>query len=187
MFTGRMFGHYFIQLMPAFAMLAGAFFSSERPKLPNWTEKILEPRRGFLLLGLVVLVNIFMQKRDFLDKPDYPAEIAVWLKKQLKPGELVFTGNYHHIIYFLIGQDCPTRYVHRSLIWEPHHIHALQIDEQQTWNDLIAQSHRFVVYQGDLKLNHRFTAHLKKYYQPVKRFGKNIVIWERNKPMNTSS
>lgn len=177
--TGRMFGHYFIQLMPAFAGLAGAFFSSSRPILKGWIEKIVQPGLGFALLGLVVAANLVMQKRDFYDKPDYPRQIAQWMEARLQPGDLVFTGNYHHIIYYLINQDCPTPYVHRSLIWEPHHIYALQIDEQKTWDDLIAQAHRFVLYQGELKPEHRYTEYLKSSYRPVKRFGKNITIWER--------
>ena len=176
--TGRLFGHYFIQLMPAFALLAGEFFAAGRPRLPRWLEPVMHRSIGYPLLGVLITANIWLQKKDYFDKPDYPRIVTAWLKEHLQPGELVYTGNYHHIVYHLLPQISPTPYVHRSLLWEPHHIEALEIDEKREWDRIIAQAPRFVLYQEPWRENY-FTAHMKAHYREAERFGKDIVVWER--------
>lgn len=179
MITGRLFGHYFIQIMPAFALLAGAFFAAGRGEdLPRWSRPLLHRRLGYPLLALLILGNVLLQKKDYFDKPDYPRIISNWLRERMQPGDIVYAGNYHHIVYFLLPQDCPTPYVHRSLLWEPHHVKALGIDERREWEHIIGQSPRWVLYQ-DRGSNNMFTRHLQEHYRRVKVFGKDIVVWER--------
>ncbi len=178
MITGRLFGHYFIQMMPAFALLAGEFFASGRTALPKWIEALLHRRVGYPLLALVVALNVWLQKRDYHDKPDYPRLVTQWLKTQLQPGDMVYAGNFHQIVYYLLPQDSPTPYVHRSLLWEPHHIYALGIDERQEWNHIIARAPRFVLYQGRWRTNY-FTGHLKSHYREAARFGRDVLVFER--------
>jgi 4-amino-4-deoxy-L-arabinose transferase-like glycosyltransferase len=180
MITGRLFGHYFIQLMPVFALLAGEFFATGRKKLPRWLEPLLHKRVGYPLLGIIIVANIWLQKKDYFDKPDYPREIAAWLRERLQPGETVYAGNFHQITYYLLPQDSPTPYVHRSLLWEPHHLHALGIEEEKEWNHIIAQSPRYVLYQGRWRENY-FTAHLASNYREAQRYGKDIVVFEKKK------
>ncbi len=175
--TGRLFGHYFIQLMPAFALLAGEFFAVDRPELPRWLEPVMRRRIGYPILCVLIAANIWLQKKDYFDKPDYPRIAAAWLKERLRPGDAVYTGNFHHIVYHLLPQASPTPYVHRSLLWEPHHISALEIDEKREWNRIIEQAPRFVLYQGSWRENY-FTAHLQVHYRKAGQFGRDIAVWE---------
>ncbi len=178
MITGRLFGHYFIQMMPAFALLAGMFFLEKRPAMPQWIETLLRPRVGYALLIVLIAGNMWLQKRDYFDKPDYPRQVVHWLKARLQPGDMVYAGNFHQIVYFLLQQDSPTPYVHRSLLWEPHHIYALGIDENREWDRIMAQAPRYVLYQGRWRENY-FTKHLKDTYREAAAFGKDIVVFER--------
>jgi len=179
MITGRLFGHYFIQLMPTFALLAGAFFAAGRAEeLPRWLRPLLHRRLGYPLLALLILGNVLLQKKDYFDKPDYPRIISSRLRERMQPGDIVYAGNYHQIVYFLLPQDCPTPYVHRSLLWEPHHIKALGINEQQEWERIIGQSPRWVLYQGRRRDNF-FTRYLLAHYRRVEVLGKDVVVWER--------
>lgn len=179
MITGRLFGHYFIQLMPVFALLAGEFFAAGRSDvLPRRLRPLLQRRVGYPLLALLILGNVLLQKKDYFDKPDYPRIISNWLRERIQPGDVVYAGNYHQIVYFLLPQDCPTPYVHRSLLWEPHHIQALGIDERREWEHIIGQSPRWVLYQGRWRDNF-FTRHLQAHYRRVEVFGKDIVVLER--------
>mgnify|MGYP000847005010 CR=1 FL=1 len=42
---------------------------------------------------------------------DTPAEVADYLRARLQPGETIYVADYHHVIYFLLHVDPPTRYV----------------------------------------------------------------------------
>lgn len=175
MITGRLFGHYFIQAMPAFALLAGAFFHKGHPRMAAW---LLGKRVLYPLMAVVLLANLYWQKKDYYDRPDYPRQIAAWLKPRLQPDDQVYAGNYHQILYFLLQRDSPAPYVHRSLLWAPHHVQALGIDEAAEWERLIKLAPRFVVLQ-DGWTNNAFTAFLQERYQVQQTFGKNIHVWER--------
>lgn len=180
MITGRLFGHYFIQFMPVFALLAGEFFATGRSDvLPRWLRPLLHRRVGYPLLALLILGNVLLQKKDYFDKPDYPRIISHWLRERMQPGDLVYAGNFHHIVYFLLRQDCPTPYVHRSLLWAPHHIEALDIDERREWERIIGQAPRWVLYEGPW-IDNFFTRHLQTHYRRVEVFGKDIIVLERS-------
>ncbi len=175
MITGRLFGHYFIQLMPAFALLAGAFFHERHPRIAAW---LLAKRVCYPLVAVVLLVNLYLQKKDYYDRPDYPLQIATWLRPRLQSNDQVYAGNYHQILYFLLRRNSPTPYVHRSLLWAPHHIRALGIDETAEWERLIKLAPKYVVLQDGWASN-TFTAFMQERYQVRQTFGKNISMWER--------
>jgi len=168
MITGKLFGHYFIQLMPAFALLAGEYFRADRA----W----ISSRLAYPLLGIIIAANIAMQKKDYFDKPDYPRQIAQWLQGKLKETDVIYTGNYHHIIYHLLGKESPTPYVHRSLLWQEHHIRALNIDTSQAWKAIFDQQPAYIIVEGELP-NNAFNRQLRAHYQPARRFGKEIVVY----------
>jgi 4-amino-4-deoxy-L-arabinose transferase-like glycosyltransferase len=166
MITGRLFGHYFIQLMPAFALLAGEYFRADRTRFV------------YPLLGILLAANMWIQKKDYYDKPDYPRQIATWLQQQLQPKDIIYTGNYHHILYHLLGMDSPTPYVHRSLLWQDHHIQALGIRTTEAWDNLWTQQPVFILFEGKLPDN-AFSRKLIANYRPVRRFGKDIIVYRR--------
>ncbi len=126
---GKTFGHYQIQMMPILAILAGHWFASiQSPlsKIEKWWIK-----RGVLTtfvvwIGLSIGLLVY-----YTSKPDYPREIAHILHENMEEGDQVYTGNYHHIVYYLLGQTSLTPYVHSSLLFYEHHLDALGIDLMQ--------------------------------------------------------
>lgn len=81
LWPGRFYGHYFIQLMLPFSFVAGAFFNLPDSSVPAWTRKVMAPKTGYSLLGLLLIANLFLQKADYLDKPDYGREMAIMLQQ----------------------------------------------------------------------------------------------------------
>ena len=144
---GKTFGHYQIQLMPPLALLAGSWFLSTRKgqaklrQIPGrWTWPVL----GVAVLGLSVGLSAY-----YLKRVDDPRVVATELEKRLQPGDLVYTGNYHHITYHLLDQPSLTPYVHSSLLFYEHHVNALEIDLEEEGRKILDQNPRFVLLRPD--------------------------------------
>lgn len=175
---GKLFAHYFIQFMLPFSLLAGSFFD-ERRVLKGILPKIFTPKIGYSILILLLVANVFFQKKDYLDKPDYAAQIADYLDDRLKPTDVIYTGNYHQIIYHLLDEDSPTPFIHRSLLWDEENIEALELDQKQELRKIMRQEPRYVIYQGDLPLELDFGKTMKDDYKLIKAFPRNINVYER--------
>ena len=175
---GKLFYHYFIQLMVPFSLLAGSFFDARRtlPKALAWM------RRGKIVYPLLVIAlaaHLFFQKKDLIDKKDYVRDVAAWLNERLEPGDKIYTGNYHQILYLLTGTTSPTPYVHSSLIWDAKNNHALMIEQETEWKKILEQQPRFILY----KQKNKSTAIpllplITEQYQQAATFGGNIFIME---------
>lgn len=124
---GKPFGHYFIQFMLPVSIVAGRFFRSDLVK-PYWMTKITSHPTGSLIILLLIVGNVFMQKHDYFDKPDMPAQIAEYLAPRLKPDDRIYTGNFEAVLYYLLEKESPVKYVHRSLMCNPQHRESLNID-----------------------------------------------------------
>lgn len=134
---GKFFGHYFIQLFLPLSMLAGAFFDLPVSERPVFSRVLFGRGRGYALLGLLVFANWYFQKKDYIDRPDWPARLAAQLKKELQPTDRLYVANYHQIIYHLLDRPSPTPYIHRGLLWTPAHRHALGIDPKKAVQDIL--------------------------------------------------
>ena len=102
-------------MMPL-SLLAGSFFDNQRVFGKKW-QRIFSPPVKYGLVGAFIAVNIYFQWNDYHRKPDKPKEVAAFLNAHLRENDVIYTGNYHHIVYHLLDKDCPTPYVHRSLLW----------------------------------------------------------------------
>ena len=175
---GKLFYHYFIQMMLPLSLLAGSFFDHRRhPK--RWLAWMRKSSIGYPLLIVGMLVILYFQKKDFIDKRDYPKEVAEWLKPRLQEGDKIYTGNYHQIIYFLTGTQSPTPYVHSSLIWDEKNNTALGIDRAETCAKILDQNPRFVLMSKKLPADNPMLETLSnKYHLPV-FFEKEVYIYER--------
>lgn len=80
---------------------------------------------------------------------DGPRVVAQELQQRLAPGEIIYTGNYHHITYHLLEQESPTPYVHASLLFYPHHVEALEIDLDKEADRILSQNPRFILLRPD--------------------------------------
>jgi 4-amino-4-deoxy-L-arabinose transferase-like glycosyltransferase len=182
LYPGKSFGHYFIQLMLPFSFFAGNFFDSER-KLPFILKKAISKPVGFILIIILIVIILFTQKKDYIDKPDYPREIAEFLSPRLNDGDVIYTGNYHHIIYFLLDRESPAKYVHRTLIRAGHHIKALQIDTDAEIERIIKSEPRFVINKGAVGYE-KLQDYINGNYILLKTFNKDIYIYEKVNPGN---
>lgn len=175
---GKFFGHYFIQVMAPMSLLAGSFFDNRRDlhKSIAWMRKpiVAQP-----ILILLLIITISFQVSDFMNKRDYPREVAAYLNERLKPEDVLYTGNYHHILYLLTDKDSPTPYVHRSLIWDKDNANALGIDQAVELEKIFAQKPRFIVIAKPQAPDHLLSTTLASSYQVVKTFDKKATVYER--------
>lgn len=175
---GRPFGHYFIQMMLPFSLVAGRAFKSDID-LPRWLGKIISRPAGPVLLGVYMAATIILQKIEIYDKPDYPKQIAAYLKPMLEENDRIYTGNYHQILYYLLEKECPTKYVHRTLLCEPSHRETLGIDLEGEMNMLMAQDFRFILMEKE-HCYEPMNEHIRNNYHLVKTFDGNVFVYERN-------
>ena len=174
---GKPFGHYFIQMMLPVAWLAGTFYARDLPK-PRWIAPLFRLRNGAIVLSLLFLVNLFLQKKDYLDKPDHARETANYLRPLLLPDDRIYMGNYHQIVYHLLSQESPIPYVHRSLIWEKRHRAVLQIHLSKELARIQKINPRFVVFQPELPDEPAAKAFLYRYRE-IKKIRDKAVVYER--------
>lgn len=174
---GKPFGHYFIQLMLPLSLVAGGFFSDQIPK-PRWIRTTLSYPVGPVLLAVLVSGILFLQKLDYLDRPDMTKTVAAYLKPLLRPGDRIFTGNYQPVLYYLLGQDCPVKYVHRTLMCDSEHQQALQIDLPEEMNALMNMDFRFILMEKPYCYEPMNEFILEKYLV-LKEFPGEVVIYER--------
>lgn len=174
--SGKNFGHYLLQALPVYCILAGTGLAAS-PKLFRKIRS-LKPRIAWSIgVGIFVLYS-FLHKTEYFDKKDIPKEIASQLRKELKPNDNIYTGNYHQIIYFLLHKQSPTRYVHRSLIWDKHHSSILEIDLEEEARIILKQDPRFVILQK-LRSTNPLADSFIKYYHPIDTINGEIFVYKR--------
>jgi hypothetical protein len=174
---GKPFGHYFIQLMLPISLVAGGFFSDNLEK-PRWIKPILTYPVGYILLLLMVMGLLILQKRDYYDKPDIPKEVAQYIRPLLQPGDRIYTGNYQQVVYYLLEQDCPVKYVHRTLMCDQEHRSALQVDLPREMNRLMAMNFRFIL-MAKPYCYEPFNEYIREKYTLIKEIPGVVGIYER--------
>ena len=141
---GRYFEHYFVQFMLPFSFVAGSFFAIRTDRLPAWTRWTRKPSVGLGLLGLVVVISIGLQARDYTRQPDYPRQVANYLAPRLREGDRLYAQK-HVIAYHLLDRLPPNRYVHPSLLLERRHVEAMEIDVAEEMDRIESARPRFLI------------------------------------------
>ena len=175
---GRPFGHYFMQMMLPVSIMAGRVFRSSLA-IPAWLGSIIRRPAGPVILSVCIAATIILQKIEIYDKPDYPKQIAAYLKPMLKEEDRIYTGNYHHVLYYILEKECPTRYVHRTLLCEPDHREVLGIDLAKEMQMLMAQDFRFIIMEGEYCYE-PMNEHIKNNYHLIRTFDGDIYVYEKN-------
>jgi 4-amino-4-deoxy-L-arabinose transferase-like glycosyltransferase len=175
---GKLFYHYFIQMILPLSLLAGSFFDHRRSPKPAlaWMRN---PKIGYPLLITGMVVILFFQKRDFIDRRDYPKEVAVWLNERLQPGEKIYTGNYQQIIYHLTDTKSPTPYIHSSLIWDAENNRALGIDRAEECRKILDHKPRFILLNKKLPKDNPMLPVLETEYKLLDLFDQQLLLYER--------
>ena len=176
---GKQFGHYTIQFMLPFSLLAGSFFDS-RQKIHKTLSWMRSPSIGYPILIVFIIVNLIFQKKDYFDKRDFPREIAEWLNTRLSADDVLYVGDYQQIIYALTDKRSPTPYMHSTLIWSKAHNYALQIDSAEEWRKILKQNPRFILIHRAQGLRLPFLAAMQDDYHLTHTFENDVKVYERN-------
>jgi hypothetical protein len=124
------------------SLLAGAFFSFGLGL--KWSDVLFSKKSAYVGISLIAIL-CFFQKHYFEKKNSLIHEVESYLSNELKPDETIYTGNYHHILYFKFGLSSPTAYVHSSLLWDEKHRDALQIDLEKETHKIMESNPRFII------------------------------------------
>lgn len=136
---GKRFGHYHIQLMPAASLLAASFFHPDRVRYIDWQH------RAWRILAVFYLVVLFLNWNGHRNRPDKPQLVVDYVAPLLEEGDLVYPGDFHQIIYFLLDQEVLSPYVHSSLLFSESHIQTLEVDVAAEAARILAQEPRFIL------------------------------------------
>lgn len=169
------FGHYFIQALLPLCFITGHIFIV-KPNILNSLKT--RPIRWAILIALIIGLNGFFQWNDYARKPDYPKIIARDLANELSSTDILYTGNYQHIIYFLLDRDSPTPYVHRSLLERNHLATVLGFDRKAELKRLAEIPPDYYISKPDLK--EPFKPSPSVQYQLMKAYPDNISVYKRS-------
>ncbi len=177
---GNHYWHYCIQFLVPFSFTAGLFFGVPAERLPRWLRFITRPKFGFSFLALLIVVNLFIQKADYYDKTDYARQISEYMEPQLGPDDQIYMANIHQIAYFLLDKECPIRYLHHSLFWEPKHVQAMEIEVEAGLARIYEAAPKFIVLERPLK-DDRLEPYLEEFYQLDQSTGKDgrVKVYQR--------
>ena len=174
---GKPFGHYFIQLMLPLSLVAGGFFSNNIIK-PRWIRSAISYPVGHIIIAIMITGLLVAQKLDYFDRPDIPKKTADYLRPLIRQGDRIYTGNYQQVVYYLLEQDCPVKYVHRTLMCDMEHQKALKVDLPGEMNALMAKDFRFILMEEPYCYE-PMNAYIREHYTQIKEFPGEVMIYER--------
>jgi hypothetical protein len=174
---GKPLTQYFMQLMLPVSLYAGNFFSDNLSK-PVWLNRIIRYPYGTAILAVFIIVNVLFKKHDHFNKPDMPRTVASYLKTIMQPDDDLFTGNYDHILYFLLEKDSPTKYVHRTLLCYEHHQKTLQIDVPKEMNNIMNKKIDYIVMKGAYCFE-PMNQYISDNYSVIRAFKDSINVYKR--------
>lgn len=168
---GKEFSHYTIQLMLPLSLLAGLFFHPKF-KTDRTTAKIYSRKYGLPAMIVVLLTVQIISYRNEVAKPDKVQEVAEYISSQMEKGDKVYVSNYQQIIYYLLGIDCPTKYVHSNLLFSPTH-KAFGINPETEVKRILNSRPKYVVIRGKNKL---IEAQIQQKYSLLKTFSNGKIF-----------
>lgn len=171
---GNRFFHYTVQLMPPLAWLAANFFAPQVPR-PSWFEHYVDKNRGYAALTLLCCVLLCLHFNNFYLRADPVRKVANFLNTQLRPEESLYVANSQQIYYFLTNTNCPTPYVHNTLLFDQQHLAVLHIDSTQHMREILEKRPSYILQSGALP-NLYLTRHLAANYT-LQRTVENVKIW----------
>lgn len=177
----KRFSHYLIQLMLPVSVLAGNIFHPDVKK-PAILQILFTRKIGYSILGIFIIINIILQKKDYFDKPDCPRLAADYLEKNIEHEDIVYTCSTLHIIYYLLDVSPPTKYVHPSLLYVEEHYLTLDIDPKAELKKILTQNPKFIITQKKIP-NRIINEYLQNDYLLIKSIGECQVNIYQRKPV----
>lgn len=170
---GNRFFHYTIQLMPPLAWLAAIYFAPEIPR-PRWISSPRSMATGIAGLALIIALHF---KNYFLPL-DNTREVSQYLNNRMQANEGLYVANSHQVYYFLTQKNCPTPYVHNTLLFDPQHLAVLGIDSTRHWQYIMDQAPAYVLETDSMPSNY-IARRLAANYKMQKKIGA-VKIWVHN-------
>lgn len=142
-----------------------------RYQTDRFTAVLYSKKTGLALLVALVLVVQLVGVKNELLKEDYPREVAKYLSAEMNPGDDVYVSNYQQIVYYLLGMDVPTRFVHANLLFTGT-VEVFNVNADEELKRIMGNSPEFVVVQ---KEEERMDQLMKDNYRLVKNFNKGKI------------
>jgi 4-amino-4-deoxy-L-arabinose transferase-like glycosyltransferase len=170
-YLGKPFGHYQLQLLPSLIICAVIYF-----KQAKWTKKIKARQLSY---GLFLLVLVFSGVQYFYYEKEGDEVLIVsdYLEQEYPSDAVIYTGDYHHILYHLLDKKPPNRYIHRTLLFTESHINTLQIDLKEEARYVLSAEPDVVLLKTLHPIND-FSKAIREVYSPVDTLldGKLLVL-----------
>jgi hypothetical protein len=105
--------------------------------------------------------------------------VANYISEMKNKDDKVFVTNYHQIIYYLLGIESPTKYVHSNILFTET-AQAFQVNPEKEIQRVLNLKPRFIIIQ---KPNTFIESRIKNQYRLIKHFYKGrIKLYERTTP-----
>jgi hypothetical protein len=182
--TGRLFAHYFLELLPPLCLLCalvsmttiegGGERSSARTfvililVLSGWCLKtVYEP------LARTVAIVKHRYVEHVRDWGDETAAVATYLRPRLREGDSLYVMSYAPILYYLLPVDLPTKYVFSAHLSREEWHDVAPVDPIAELQAIFARRPRYVVKGPDRasRFFERLREELDRSYHLEERIG----------------
>ena len=154
--SGRLWAHYFLQLLAPLCLLTGLLVASVLRAEQNWDP--VKRNIALALLALAPLIPIVYSgmsssvrlmyhhfARGETLPSDGPTQIASYLKERVQSNEAIYVVDYQPILYYLLPSRLPTRYVFPSHLIDIEDEDVRRIQPLLQLDRIMAQRPRYVV------------------------------------------
>jgi hypothetical protein len=122
--SGKLHDHYWLQLAPLYSILGAGVLSRFSP----WA-----------VIPILLLSSNIISLKMIPDNTHIKVEAAK-IKENLQPKAEIWVAGLPSVYYHLLQSDCPTPYIHGSLLSSEKHLKGFQIDRHQEWLNAIHNS-----------------------------------------------
>jgi hypothetical protein len=155
-FTGNLFRHYFLQLLPPLCLITGLLVSAlVRACAP--ANLVLQG----LLLALMFLPalvpqiypplasNALLLYQHFANRQPWPSDtptaVAAYIREHISPDQSIFIVDYEPVVYYLVDARLPTRYVFTPHLMDAVYSQIGRFDQVAELDAVMAQKPVYVV------------------------------------------
>ncbi len=116
--SGRIYGHYYLQLLPAFSLLAGWFLADCRSWFFSSRHKFIKVSLALVLAaaGWSVVAGPLRGPWPSSLGPDAGTDAATYIRAHSKPSDRIFVWGYHPDFYLIADRRAASRYIYCSFL-----------------------------------------------------------------------
>ena len=169
---GKGFSHYAIQLMIPLSFIVGVAFHPDFI-LDKVSRFFYRGKTGWAFVFIMVLVIQVVGISGKLNRPDEPEIIAEYLHNKLATGDKIFVANYEQVLYYLLEKECPTKFVHASILSSPQLSDAFKVDPKKELKQILLKKPKYILIKNHFELLERM---IKPSYTLEKSFFNGKVL-----------